>query len=202
MDLGGDRLVQEAEDLELLERLVNLADQAAARHGTHHMIGNAPAEVLGDLEPDRLRSFGVKKAQVHVDKAPAEAKRNLGTKAIDLIVVAVDRDHVGAVNGRPEYLSLFEPRRNEHVGLQPGRGGVGGHAVGQVARRSASHCLKAKFDGLGKRHRDDAILERQGRMIHRVVLDVELRDPKRPGEPIRTHKRRAADMLSNARVAV
>ena len=48
-----DRAVDQAEPLEFLERLVDLADQAAAGHRGDDVVGRAPAQVLGDLEAER-----------------------------------------------------------------------------------------------------------------------------------------------------
>src|SRR5262249_19084679 len=144
------RGIQEVQLLELLECLVNLADQTPARHGRHDVIGSAPTQVFGDLEANRFRPLCVKRTKVDVNEAPAEYKRNLRTEAVYLIVVAIDRDHLRAVDGCPEHLALFEALGNQHVGVESRSGGVGSHAVREVARRGASHGLKAEFDGLGK----------------------------------------------------
>ena len=184
MHPGRDRPVDQAEQLELLERLVDLADQAAAGHRRDDVVGRPPAQVLGDLEADRLGSLGVERPEVDVDEPPAEPEGDLRAEAVDLVVVALDRDHLGAVDRGAQDLALLEAVGNQDVGLQPGGGGVGRHAVGQVARRGAADGLEAELDGLRKRHRDDAVLERERRMIDGVVLDVKLRDAERPGQPI------------------
>ena len=53
---GRDRPVDQAEPLEFLERLVDLADQAAAGHRRDDVVGRPPAQVFGDLEADRSSS--------------------------------------------------------------------------------------------------------------------------------------------------
>ena len=60
----------EAEVDELLEGLADLADERAAGHGDDDVVGQTPAELLGDLVADGLRAFGVVGAEVDVDEAP------------------------------------------------------------------------------------------------------------------------------------
>ena len=74
----------------------------------------------------------------------------------------------------PKNLALFEAVGDQDVGFQPGRRGVGRDAAGQVARRGAADGPEAQLDGLRERDGDDAILERERRVIDGVVLDVEL----------------------------
>ena len=199
---GRHRGLEQAEELELLERLVDLADQAAAGHRRDDVVGRPPAQVLGDLEAHRLGALGVERPQVDVDESPAEPEGDLRAEPVDLVVVPVDGDDLGAVDRRAEDLALLEPVGDEDVGVQPGGGGVGGDAVGQVARRGAADRLEAQLDGLRERHGHDAVLERQRRMIDGVVLDVELGDAQRPGQPIGADQRRAADLPADGRLAV
>ena len=103
---------------------------------------------------------------------------------------------------RAQHLALLEAVGDEDVGFEPGRGGVGRHAVGQVARRGAADGLEPELDGLRKCHRDDAVLERERRIIDGVVLDVELGDAERLGQPVGPDKRRAADVAADRRLAV
>ena len=97
---GRDRAVDQAERLELLERLVDLADQAAAGHRRDDVVGEPPAEVLGDLEAHRLRPLGVERPEVDVDEPPAEPEGDLRAEPVDVVVVALDGDHLGAVDRR------------------------------------------------------------------------------------------------------
>ena len=60
----------QAEEDELVEGLADFADQGAAGHGHDDVVGQAPAELLGDLVADGLRAFRVVGAQVDVDEAP------------------------------------------------------------------------------------------------------------------------------------
>ena len=102
---------------------------------------HAPAELFGDLEAHCLGAFGVIGPQVDVDEAPAVLEGHLGTQPVDLVVGAGDADDLGAVDARAEDLGPLQIGRHEDVAFQPGRGGVGGDAVGQVARRGAAHRL-------------------------------------------------------------
>ena len=116
---------------------MDLADQAAAGHGRDDVVGGSPAQVLGDLESHRFRSLGVERPEVHVHEPPAEPKGDLRAKPVHLVIIALDGDDLGSVDGGAEHLALLQAVGNEHVGLQPRGGGVGRDAAGQVARSSA-----------------------------------------------------------------
>ena len=80
--------VDQADLVQLVERLVDLADQAAAGHRADDVLRRPPAQLLGDLEADRLRALGVERPQVDVDEAPAVLEGDLRAEAIDLVVGA------------------------------------------------------------------------------------------------------------------
>jgi hypothetical protein len=115
--------------------------------GATTAVGQLPAELLGDLEGQRLGALGVVRAHVDVDERPVALARQLGAQAVDVVVVAVDRDEVRAVDAGREDLLLLEVGRDEDVGLQAERGGVRGDRVGQVARRGAGDDLEAELAG-------------------------------------------------------
>ena len=158
--------------------------------------------MLGDFEAHALRAFGVIRAQVHVHESPAVFARDLGAEPVDLVVRAVDADDVRAIDERAEHLALLEVGRNEHVALQARRRGVGGDGIREVAGRSAGDDLEAELARPAQRHGDHAILEGEGGVIDRVVLDVELRDAQRLGEPVALDQRREADHRADGRRAV
>src|SRR5207249_1751921 len=83
-----------------------------------------------------------------------------GEQPVAVVVVAADLDEVGAVDAGAEDLLLLEVGGDEDVGLQPERGAVGGHRVGQVAGRRAGEDLEAQLARPGRGHRHDAVLER------------------------------------------
>ena len=51
-----------------------------------------------------------------------------------------------------------------------------GDAAGEVAGRRAAEYLETELHGPRGRHRDDAVLVGERRMVDRVVLDVQLGD--------------------------
>ena len=61
----------------------------------------------------------------------------------------------------------------------PSRAACAGDAVGEVAGRRAGEHLEAELHRARGGDRDDAVLVGQRRMVHRVVLDVELAEPRR-----------------------
>ena len=75
----------------------------------------APAELLGDLEAVRLGAFGVVGAQVDVGEAPAVPIGDLRAQPVDVVVVALDGDHAGPVDGRAHHLGGFEVVGDEDV---------------------------------------------------------------------------------------
>ena len=80
---------------------------------------------------------------------------------------------MGPKIGGAEDLSLLEVVGNEDVTVEPGLCGVGGDGVGEVAGRRAADGVEAELDRLGDRDRDDALLVGVGRVVDRVVLDVQ-----------------------------
>ena len=74
-------------------------------------------------------------------------------------------------------------------------------AVGEVAGRRARDDLEPELDGARRRHRDDAVLVRQRRVIDGVVLDVELADAEPLRQPRAADERREAGVKTGLRVA-
>ena len=66
------------------------------------------------------------------------------------------------------------------------------HAVGEVAGRRAGEHVEPELEGPCGGNRHDAVLVGQRRMIHRIVLDVDLAHAKTLGEPPAAHERREA----------
>ena len=98
----------QAEEDELVEGLADFADQRAAGHGDDDVVGQAPAELLGDLVAYGLRAFGVVGAQVDVDEAPVVLVGDERAEAVDVVVVAVDADEARAVDEGVEDLGGLE----------------------------------------------------------------------------------------------
>ncbi len=91
------------------------------------MLGQLPAELLGDFEAMRLGALGIVRTQIDVDESPAVFVADLAAQAIDIVVVAFDGDGLGTVNGRADDFSLLEAVGDEHITIQARLGGVGGN---------------------------------------------------------------------------
>jgi len=129
-------------------------------------------------------------SKVDVGEAPSVAIRDLRAEAIHIVVVAVDGDDLRSINRGAENLVWLEVVRDENVTGKAKACRVRRDAVGQVAGRRAAEHREAKLHVTGRGNRDDAILVREGRMVDRVVLDVELGDAKLLRKPIRFDERR------------
>ena len=182
----------------LVEAARDLREQRAGRDRRDHAVRQLEAELLGDLERDRLRSLRVVGPHVDVDEGPVALARQLGAEPVDVVVGAAHGHQMGAVDPGREHLLLLEVGRDEHVRVEPGCRGVCRDGVGQVARRRAGDDLVAELLRLGDGDRHDPVLERVGR-VGGVVLDVELADPERLGEPRRALERRQADRKAGRR---
>ena len=182
-------LGQEADLAQLGEALGHLGQLAARPDRHHHVVRGLPAQLLGDLEGQRLGALGVVGPHVDVDEGPAGALAGqLGTEAVDVVVVPLDRDDRAAVDGGHGHLGRLEVVGDQDDRVHPGPGGVGRHRVGQVARRGAGGHLEAELAGLGERHRDHPVLE-GARGVGGVVLDPQLAQPELGGQPVRPHQR-------------
>ena len=165
------------------------------------MLRIAPPELLDDLEADRLRALGVIRAEVDVDEAPPVAIRDLRTEAVDVVVGAGDRENRRVEDGGSEHLPRFEGVGDEDAALEAEARGVRGHAVRKVAGRRARKDVEPELHGARRRHRDDAVLVGERRMIHGIVFDVELADTEARREPIAAHERGEAGVEAGARLS-
>ncbi len=164
--------------------------------------GDSPAELLGDLEAERLRSFGVEGPQVDVDEAPAVLERHLRAEAVDLVVGATHLDDLGPVDAGAENLGALQVGGDEDVALQPGGGGVGGDAVGQVAGRGTADGGKAEFAALLSATATTRSLNDSVGKLTASFLIHSFSTPSSPGEAIGLDQGRAADLQADGRLAV
>ena len=104
--------------------------------------------------------------------------RNLRAEPVHVVVVAFDGDDRRLVDRGAEHLVRLEVVWDEDEARQAESGGMRGDAAGQVAGRSAAKYRKSELHATRRRHRDDAVLVRERRMIHRVVFDEHFGDPK------------------------
>ena len=176
-------VLDEAERDQLLEGLVDLGQLRPRRDRDDDLVGQPPAELLGDLVAEGLGALGVERAHVDVDERPALLLAgDLGGEPVDVVVGAVHRDQVLGVDGGVDLLGPLEVARDEDHGLDAGAGTGRGHGVGEVARARAGEHLGAELAGRAQRTGHDAVLEGVGR-VGGVVLDPELLDAElaRPG---------------------
>jgi len=86
------------------------------------MVGEPPTELLGDLEGQRLRTFGVVGPDVDVHESPRrELAGQLRAKPVHIVVAAVDSDEVPTEDGGGDELHLLEVMRHEHERLHAHR---------------------------------------------------------------------------------
>jgi hypothetical protein len=179
---------------ELAEPLVDL-DQLGAGSDRHHdLIGQPPAELLGDLEAEGLGTLRVVRADVHVHERPVLVLAcQLGRKPVHIIVVPVDRDERPAVHGGRQYLLQLQVRRNHHDRTDPGAARRGRHGVREVARRGTSQDGEAHLQRRGQRDGHHPVLERVGRVAP-VVLDPQVAHPELTGQAVGAPQLRVAGL--------
>src|SRR5262245_47177456 len=181
--------VDESDLAQFAEAAKNSRQECSARDRRNQVLRKTPAELLGHFEPDGLRPFGVVAAQVDVCESPAELVCDLRAQTIDVVVVAAHADDVRPEDRGPEHFSELEIVGNEDIALQAQACRVRGDAVGQISSRRAAKHGEAQFDGPGCRHRHDAILVGQRRMVYPVFLNVELLQAEMSRQPIRANQR-------------
>ncbi len=165
------------------------------------MLGIAPAELLDDFEPHRLRALGIVRAQVDVDEAPAVAVRHLRAQPVHIVVVAGNGKDGRIEDRGTEQLTRLEIVWNDHATVDAETRGVCGDAVRQVAGGRAGEHVEPKLHRLRGRNRDDAVLIRERRMVDRVVLHVEFAHAEPMREAVAAHQRCEAGVESGARLA-
>ena len=84
----------------LLEPARDLREQRARRDRRDDVARQLEAELLGDLEGDRLRPLRVVRPQVHVHERPVALARQLGAEPVH-VVVAAAHGHQVACRTRP-----------------------------------------------------------------------------------------------------
>ena len=156
--------------------LCTLVSCEPRRDRDHDLVGQPPAELLGDLVAQRLGALGVERADVDVDERPALLLAgDLGGELVDVVVVAVDGDQRLGEDRGVDLLGLLEVARDEHHGLDAGAGAGGGDGVREVAGRRAGEDLGAELAGGAQRAGDDPVLEGVGG-VGRVVLHPQVGD--------------------------
>ena len=176
---------------QLGEALVHLREERAGGDRAGDGRREPPAELLGDLERDRLRALGVVGAKSDVDERPVELERELDREPAAVVVASVDGVDRRAVDGGRDQLLGLEVGRAEDDRLDPLGCRARGDRVREVAGRRARERRRAELERLRAGDGDDAILERV-RRVGGVELEVELADPERAREPRGRDERREA----------
>src|SRR6202020_1797 len=90
-----------------LEAGGDFREQRARGDRNHAAVGQLPAQLLDDLERQRLRALRVVGAQVDVHERPVALGAQLRAEAVDVVVAALYADELGAVDARGEDLLLL-----------------------------------------------------------------------------------------------
>ena len=181
---------------------MDLREERSAGHRDDGVLGQLPAELLGDFEAHAFRAFCVVGTEVYVHEAPAVFTGDFGAKAVDLVVGSFDADHLRAVNERTDNFAFFEVRRNEDIAGETRCGGIGSDGVSQIARRGAGNNFETEFLGPTERHGNHAILKGEGGVVDRVVFDIKLINSEMLGEPVGTHERSVAHLLADCGISI
>ena len=159
-----------------------LREQRAGRDRADDGIGEPPAELLGDLERERLRALGVVRAQADVHERPGQLERELDGQPAAVVVAPAHLVDRRPVRGRGEQLLALEPGGAEHRRFEPFDGGPRRDRACEVPGRGARERPEPELLRLRARDRDDAVLEGV-RRVRGVQLEIELAQAERLGEP-------------------
>ena len=133
--------------IEFLERLVDLRQHRAGRHRRDVLPGQPPAELLGHLVAERLRSLGVVRPDVDVDEAgllELVGLGQLGAQPVDVVVGALDADERAAVDRGLHDLRRLEVGRHEHDRRHADARGVRGDRVAPGCRSTRRRCARSR----------------------------------------------------------
>ena len=172
---------------QLREPLRELREQRAARGGADDGVGQLPAELLRDLERDRLRALARVRMEVAADEAPREERAELELESAAVVVRAVDREDARAGMPRGDRPGADACRR-EHDRLEAGRRGGRGDGVAEVAGRRAADGREAVLTRGGDGDARDAILVR-ARRVRAFELQQKL-DTEQLGKAVAAFERR------------
>src|SRR6478672_4072563 len=187
-------VLDQAELDQLLEGLVHLGQLGAGRDRDDDLVGQPPAELLGDLVAQGLGALGVVGADVDVDERPAVLLAgDLRGEPVDVVVVAVHGDQRVGVDRGVHLLGLLEVARDEDDGLDAGAGARRRDGVGEVAGRRAGEHLAVELAGRAERAGHDAVLEGVGG-VGRVVLHPQVVDAQLAAEVVRLEQPREAGL--------
>ena len=186
--LGAD----EADLLQLVERLPH-ADQAGAAAGrVEDHVGHVPAELLGEFQAHRLLALDAVRLLQRGRVEPADFRLAFADDLAAIVDIAVD-----AIDGRALKLDLADVHlgrvgRAEDRGLDAAGGRVGRERRAGIAVGRHRHVLDAERLAHRHRHHEAARLERAGRQAS-LVLDDDLAAAE-PGAELRQPDQRRRDL--------
>src|SRR5207302_8074573 len=157
-----------AESDQFVKSLSNLADERASGHGDDYIVGEAPAELLGDFKSMGFRAFGIVGAEVDVDQAPIKAVGDLRAETIDVVVVAVDAHDARAVDGGVKDLGGLEIGGDEDARVETLLRGLCGNGVGEVAGRGAANRFQVEAASGHQSGGNDAVLKGKRREAYGI----------------------------------
>ena len=159
------------------QTFVNIAPEAI---GSDDRVGRLPAELLDDLERERLRALGVVGAQVDVDDPPLDLARELADEARAVVVAAAHA--VDASRRRPSSPANFsgsspagQKITARHARVAAARAATAFARLPVEVAESVSSPNSLRLRG---GDRDDAVLERV-RRVREVELEQDLADAER-----------------------
>ena len=142
-----------------MEGLIDFTNQGTTRHRGDNVPWRAPPQLLGNFKTHGFGTFGIKRPEVDIHKAPTMVKRDLGTQTIHFVVCATHANHRGAVNTGAENFGSFQIGGHQNKTRQTCCRRVGRDTVGKVSRAGATHNLQAEFFGFRQGYRYHPILE-------------------------------------------
>ena len=91
-------VLDQTDGLEFLKRLGHFGQDRAACGRHDNMLGQTPAELLGNFKAIGFGAFGVIRPDVDVHERPAVLVGNLAAQPVDIVVVAVDGNRPWAID--------------------------------------------------------------------------------------------------------
>ncbi len=156
---AGDRACDEPCGKKLGESFIEFRHQRPAGHRCDDSRRRAPAELLRNLERDRLGSLAVVAPQIDVQDAPPVLVGNLCAEAIHVVIRPLDSHDSCAAHRCRHELADLEVVRHQHPRRYPGPGCMCGNGVGQIASRRAPHSGDAEGVRRIECRGDDPVLE-------------------------------------------
>ena len=160
---------------QLVEALGDLREHRARRDRPDEDVRQAPAELLGDLERDRLAALRVERPEVDVDERPALLVGDLEAEPVDVVVRAVDADDGRAVaRGRARPWRARGPTGRRRRPAARAAAAAAAVAPARLPVEAQASVSKPNSTARAVGDRDDAILEAE-RRVAGVVLEMERR---------------------------